>query len=168
VRPGNPDRRHWLWGILASAGAVACSAGSALASEAVERSTADPEVVLRAFVRALLAFDDPRFPNVSLTDIVQRMSAVANLLSDPGYRAGLAAFDASSAGSGASTSFSKLPLAEARQVVEAWLSSPISQRRGFVATTKTVAMIALYSSPAAWQTIGYPGPFDKKLDGSAR
>jgi hypothetical protein len=162
------SRRHWLRGALVSAGATACGAAKALASDAVRRSTADPELVLRAFVRALLAFDDPRFPEVSLFAIIQRMSAVANLLEDPGYRAGLAVFDASVSPASESISFSELPLSEARQVVQAWLTSPIPQRRGFVVSTKAVVMIALYSSPKAWQAIHYAGPFDEKFRPSSR
>ena len=154
------SRRRWLGTALASATAATCGAAGALAAEVAQRSTSAPEAVLDALVRALLAFDDPRFPNVTPREIEERMSGVANLLANPAYRAGLSAFDASA--SAASKPFSELPLADARKTVAEWFESPVPQRRGFVSTTKTVALIALYSMPKAWPAIGYAGPFDPK------
>jgi len=149
-------RGRWI-GALTAAVAAASTAGSALAADVAQTSATDPATILQALIRAMLAFDDPAFPAISLDEVQGRMLAVGNLLADPAYRAGLAAFDA---GAG---SFALLSLPDARRVTGAWLTSTNPQQRAFITTTKAVAMIALYSSPKMWPSIGYAGPFEGRF-----
>jgi hypothetical protein len=165
MQTANWSRRRWL-AALAAASAAACSAGNAFAAELCQASTLDSQLVLQALVKAILPFDDPKFPDVRPTDVERRLIGVANLLADPGYRAGLAAFErsGSSAPAPVSAPFSTLSLSDARLVVAQWFASPIAERRAFVSTTKAVAVIALYSMPQVWPAINYAGPFDPKFN----
>jgi hypothetical protein len=139
------------------------SASALAAASSPSPEPGDAAGVQRALLRALLAFDDPAFPRIDVAHVEARIAKIANPLADPGYRAGLLAFDRAIPFPGGAASFASLPLAGARAVVERWFDSDTVKQRQFIRSVKQFAMIAVYSDPVVWPAIGYGGPFEPRL-----
>lgn len=159
-------RGRWLAAATVAAAAVVRSASALAALEPTTPPGPDARPagdVQRALLRALLAFDDASFPPIDVEHVEARIAVTGDPLANPKYRAAILALDRTGPFPGGAGSFTALSLADARTVVQRWFDSDAVAQRHFIRDVKKVAMIAVYSDPAAWPAIGYAGPFDPSL-----
>jgi hypothetical protein len=104
--------------------------------------------MLRALIEALLAFDHPAFPAITVEQVERRVLEYFPLTTERGapLRAGLAAVD---------VGFAAAPLADRRATLRRWARGDVHAQRRFYTGVKAMVMIAAYSLPELRQAVGY-------------
>jgi len=113
------------------------------------------DLVLRALIETVLAFDHPAFPAISVDEVERRLHEYFPIAGEGGaaLRDALAAFDDAFG----EVRFAAAPLAARRAHLRRWARGDAPERRRFYKSVKAMVLVAAYSLPALRRAVGYDG-----------